>query len=184
MKKEIYEKTEEEQIIHAVMLSDCYFICAKHGLNPILSGGALLGAVRDKGLISWSMGAIIIVDSDIAIKKQDEILSDLEKSGLKITRHFRRRKNWKIRADIGILNIEIVGYFRQQKFFVRDTGTRLKIIPAHFFENLTSIELHGARYSCPADCDEYLTHLYGNWKTPIKSNNAGDYRASSHTVKI
>jgi phosphorylcholine metabolism protein LicD len=184
-KEPLYEKTEDDQKKHAAMLSACNVICKKHGLKPILSGSALLGIVRDGDMVPWSMGAVLIVDSEKAIKVDDKIINDLRAHGLKIKRYFREKENWKIRADAGKFNVEITGYYRLGDNYVRNTGTRYKIIPAHFFDGpLLDMDLRGTRYKTPWNLDGYLSHLYADWRTPNKSRHAGDFRNPEHARKL
>ena len=181
----IYEKTEAEQAQHAAMLSACNVICKKHGMNPILSGSALLGIVRDGDMVPWSLGAVLIVDSVEAVKVDDKIINDLRAHGLKIKRYFPKKENWKIRADAGKFNVEITGYYRLGDNYVRNTGTRYKVIPAHFFDDFTvDMILRGTKYCAPRDTESYLSHLYADWKTPNKSRHAGDFRNPEHTRKL
>ena len=51
---------------------------------------------------------------------------------------------------------------------------------AKFLEQHQFIEFNGRRFMAPVDVDEYLTHLYGDWKTPVKE---WDFKTDMKCVK-
>lgn len=175
------DKTKTQQDFHAKMLSDCKTILDKYNIKSILSGSALLGIIRDGDLIPWSPGCILIVDFDKIKRYQNKIIPDLKEKGFKITRHFKKRSNFKIRVDKKIFNIEITGYSHKKDFWWRSSGKRIKTIPDSFFKNTTDIEFKGCIYQAPEKIDKFLTHLYGNWRKVIKSEIRHSYKAQTHT---
>lgn len=178
---ELIDKTPQEQKFHMQMLIDVKSILDKHKITNILAGSGLLGIVRDSNLIPWSPGVILIVFFDQIKEKNDKIISDLKEKGFKITRNFKKAKNYKIRVDKGKFNIEITGYSNHKKYYFRSSGKRIKTIPKKYLQELGYIEFQGNKFTCPQNIDGFLTHLYGNWKIVVKSKNRHDYKAKTHT---
>lgn len=177
-----FNKNKKQQKFHAQMLADVKETLDKFNVTSILSGSALLGIVRDGDLIPWSPGCILIVKFLEVKMVENKIKANLEKKGFKIKRHFKKVNNWKIRVDKGKFNIEITGYnYQKRKFWYRSSGKRIKTIPSKFLRNLKVIEFRGVKYNCPKDTDEFLTHLYGDWKKVIKSPVRSSYKAETHT---
>jgi len=42
-------------------------------------------------------------------------------------------------------------------------------VPAHFFDDRSTFDVHGVAVPSPSDVDGYLTFRYGQWRTPQKS---------------
>jgi phosphorylcholine metabolism protein LicD len=175
------DKTPDQQNFHGKMLADVKLILDKHKVTNILSGSALLGIVRDGDLIPWSPGCILIVKfSDVKLK-EFKIIDDLKSAGFKIKRHYKKSSNWKIRVDKGNYNIEITGYDKQRDHYFRSSGKRIKTIPLKYLDNLTKIKSKYGKFICPKDTAGFLTHLYGDWRTVIKSEVRHSYKAETHT---
>jgi phosphorylcholine metabolism protein LicD len=179
----LIDKTPKQQIFHAKMLEDVKETLDRYNVTSILSGSALLGIIRDGDLIPWSPGVILIVYYSKVKPVENKIKADLIKKGFRLTRHYKKAKNWKIRVDKKKWNVEIVGYdlSDNSKNYYRSSGKRIKIIPAKYFCFLKEIGFKGVIYKCPEDVDGFLTHLYGDWKKPIKSENRSSYKAKTHT---
>ena len=45
----------------------------------------------------------------------------------------------------------------------------LQGVPAHFLDNTINYIFNNKPYSIPKDYRDYLTYLYGDWKTPVKN---------------
>ncbi|MBQ3527690.1 MAG: LicD family protein [Clostridia bacterium] len=58
---------KDVQNVMLEMMADIHRVCKKHGINYILDGGSMLGAVRHKGFIPWDD------DLDIAMLRDDYI---------------------------------------------------------------------------------------------------------------
>lgn len=184
-KEILEEKTELEQQQHIKMLADARDILNKHGVFYLLSGSALLGSARDGDLVKWCMGTVLIVKYDDVKKKENLIIEDIKKSGYKVTRHFKRHSNWKIRFDFGRINIEIVGYKKKNTVFRRKYKQFFKIIPAVFWKKpYKEVIIRGEKFQCPGKKIKYLIHLYGkNWVTPIKTKKTSLMRAKTFIVE-
>jgi len=181
----LFDKTEKEQKFHAQMLADCKSILDKHGVISILSGSALLGAYRDGELIPWQTGIILIVDSEDIEKKQNRIKKDLIKKGFIVKKHFTTKNNFKIQIRKSKFTVEIVGYYKNGKNYERKTKKKIRTVPIEFFTPpFGEIKIHGVKYNTPKDIAGYLTHLYGDWRTPIRSPYPSTFRAKTHCRRI
>lgn len=178
----LIDKTEKEQQEHAEMLADCKNILEKNGVPAILSGSALLGAYRDGDLVPWCYGAVLSSYRNKLIENDDAIITDLKNAGFEIIRHYVG-DNYKIRAERGKFNIEILGYKMNKKYFYRQLRNKRKIVPKKFFKKpFGKIVLRGEEYKTPADIDGFLEFIYLDWKTPIRSNTPSEYKTRNHMV--
>lgn len=62
--------------------------------------------------------------------------------------------------------------------------TTLVIIPKHHFENLSTIDFYGMKFSVPCDTEKYLAYRYGNWKTPVKNWKFKDDGAINREIRL
>ena len=58
-------------------------------------------------------------------------------------------------------------------------GTKL-VLPAHFYQNLKTIDFYGLKIKIPSKTEEYLTYVYGDWKTPKKWDGTPYYYAKKY----
>lgn len=177
------EKTEKQQQEHIDMLCEIKYILDNLGIKNILTGSALLGMTRDDDLIKWCYGAVLIVFIKDVIKIQEKIIDEIKKKKYKIKKFNKSKTGWKIRADKGILNIEIAGYFKDGNYYKRISNNRERKIPIKFLENLKKIKIRNNIFLCPAETENYLTHLYDNWRVPVKSEKR-NYRSKNFIRKL
>lgn len=182
---ELFDKNEKQQKFHAKMLSDSKIILDKHDIKYFIAGAALLGAIRENDLIKWERGLPLMVDSRQAIKKQSVLIKDFGKS-FTIGKCFSKVENWKIRMyrDFEGIKyfIEIVGHYKKGNEYLRKLKRKIKIIPSEFYDKpFKQIEIRGVKYNIPYNSEKFLTWVYGDWRTPIRSNNPSKFRAKTFT---
>jgi phosphorylcholine metabolism protein LicD len=181
----LWDKTEEQQRFHAKMLSDCKSVLDRYSIKSILSGSALLGMLRDGHLVPWERGLLLIVDFDDICIAQVAIVNDIKELGFEIRKHFPGKLNFKIQSWKKEFDIEIAGYYKEGGFYFRKTRHRLRNIPEYYLKDANqTIKIYNTEYIIPNDPDSYLTHLYGDWRTTIRSNDPADFRANTFIKKI
>jgi len=132
--------------------------------------GLLLGCVRDGAPIKWDR------DADFGFLESD--LPDFLKAADVLRANGFDLRPRQLNNDGGVTKWAFKYQGVKYEFFMfLERGDRLRWIyhsrklhlelvnelPRH---ELDEIELYGRRWLKPANADEYLTTLYGNWRTP------------------
>ncbi len=147
-------------------------VLREHGLQYMISDGTLLGALREEDFINWDWDAEMFLFHDEVKHRTGDLLRALRSRGFKIVKVQRRRKAWKItlRKDGGF-EYELRAWSADGEHYVRD-GFR---IPRRLMEGRREVSLRGETYAAPLRSEEYLDHVYGDWRTPVRSSEKDDY---------
>lgn len=164
------------------MLHNITDVLDKHQIPYWLEGGTLLGIIRENRLLPWDNDMDISIKEEYA-QKLEIALKDLKyrvrykefekddmpfKSGIKRLYKIRNNRFFFFR---GTVTLDIFIKFRfEDKYFWQIGGCK-KSVPAHFYDELGSIEFNDKKYLIPQLFDEYLTHRYGDWTIPVKEWN-------------
>jgi len=177
------DKTEREQQEHADMLAECKHILEKYNIPVILTGSALLGAYRDGDLVPWCPGVVISSYYKPLARNENAVIDDLKNAGFKIKRHLKNDENYKIRVIKNNLNVEILGYAKNKKYFYRKLSSKIKQTPKRFFTKpFGQITVRGETYNTPKDIEGFLEWVYVDWKTPTRSKSPSTYKTKKHMV--
>ncbi len=185
---------------HAVvvekMLADIAELMFKADVEYIVDGGTLLGIVREGRLLPW--------DTDIDLSIRSDQAEKLIKQRWRLwLKGYRTRVKY-LKKDIGPFKAGQVRIIKVQTHFMgikkhdiadifvkyKYDGEYLNLVgktelitwafPVKFLEQHQFVELNGKKYMAPVDLDEYLTLLYGDWKTPVKE---WDFKTDMKCVK-
>jgi len=169
------------------LLNDITNILDEHKVKYWLDFGTLLGVVRENRILPWDD------DIDISIFEEDEKVM-LEKvlpaiKNAKYRAYTRRLKenvgplkegnirSFKIRNNRffffrGYVKLDIfIMYKHQESLYWYELGEP-HALPQNLVSEFKMIDFNGKKYRIPKDYDTYLTHHYGDWKTPNPDYNS------------
>ena len=178
------------------MLKDVCGILDNCGIPYTLEGGTLLGIIRENRLLPW--------DNDIDITVTEEHLDSIIRNKwkflirgyrLKIRRTVFEKPHFPA-GSVRLINvlttknffskgISLCDIFVKRKhnddyfWLVGGSDTVLKSAPSRFYEELKRHKFNNYQYLIPLKYDEYLTHRYGDWKTPVKEY---DYKKDDKAI--
>jgi len=169
------------------LLNDITDILDEHNVKYWLDFGTLLGVVRENRILPWDD------DIDISIFEEDENLM-LEKVLPAIKKARYRAYTRRLKEDVGPLKEGNIRSFkiRNNRFFFLRGYVKLDIfimykhqkdlywyelgeahaLPQTLVSEFKMIDFNGKRYRVPKDYDTYLTHHYGDWRTPNPDYNS------------
>lgn len=127
--------------------------------------GTLLGIYRDGDFISWDEDTdLYILEEDIS--KLFDLLFDLRSIGFELLR-VERGGIYSIGRNGEYIDFNVMKTIGDG---VRGMNCTYFFLDKYFKER-QQILFKGINLSIPSDIDEYLTMLYGDWRTPVKSYN-------------
>ncbi|MDP9940108.1 LicD family protein [Ectopseudomonas alcaliphila] len=146
------------------------------GITPIISGGTLLGAVRDKDFIAWDWDAEFFCLYDEVSARAEELLRGLRVRGFVIEKQVFEKNRWKIVAEKEGFQYELRSWYRDGDDYRRDCYR----IPVELMEGMCTVVLRDVEYFAPLRKEDYLTHVYGDWKTPVRTEDKSVYNSVEH----
>lgn len=172
----------KNEAIALKMLKDVTDLLDINNIEYWLEGGTLLGVIRENRLLPWDN------DLDISIKEKDanKLIHVVKKLNYRVRfREFEKddapfKKGIKRLIKIsnkkfiffkGEVTLDIFIKFEKENEFFWQVGTKKKSVPAYFYKELIKYNFNSKEYLVPQLYEEYLTHRYGDWKTPVKEWN-------------
>lgn len=163
------------------LLGDLKTVFDKHKIPFFFCFGIALGAVREKGFITWDTD----IDIGCYLEDRDKILEaekELLEKGCFIptyTNYYYDRWYIRDKERIELHLFEKIG--NERIYDIYRCGFRF---PATMIDNLVDIDFYGTKYKIPSDTKQFLELSYGkDWETPKKGKKTIQYRVSN-TDKI
>jgi lipopolysaccharide cholinephosphotransferase len=169
------------------LLSEVTTLLEKNSIDYCLEGGTLLGIYRENRLLPWDSDVDISILSN-QLKNTDLIIKELNDKKYRVRirkfedddfifkknkiRLIKVRKQYFFGLIKGTVCLEIfVKYIHENNVYWK-VADKTMVAPKTFYDESKKIDFLDKKYFIPLKTDEYLTHKYGNWKTPVKNWNA------------
>lgn len=138
-------------------------------LDFYLAFGTLLGAVRDKTIISGDEDVdVFIVDESLLIS----ILPFLSENGMKLFRKVDGKIYSFWNANHCYIDVYILRPIHWSIWSLYCLYLSNNVTPKKYFKEYEEIEFLGNKYKCPRNPENLLEFWYGkNWKTPIRGHH-------------
>jgi hypothetical protein len=172
-------RTDAELAVQADGLHRISAALTSVGLPHFLSGGTLLGAVREGDFIRWDWDVEVSVRTEEVLPLLEEAAAAIRAAGLTIVAIDDTERNLKIVAHLSGAVFEVRGYRLVGDARQRNDFRTLD----RFFREATSIEFRGRTYACLGPTDDYLTDRYGSWRTPVRSAVKSQYLSENYFIR-
>lgn len=169
-------RTEEELAEQGHNLALVKAVLEEQGVAPTISGGTLLGTVRDGDFIAWDWDAEFFCLYDDVADKAEGLLNGLRARGFLIDKQVFEKNRWKIVAEKNDFQYELRSWYRDGGDYRRGDYR----IPAELMEGVCTVTLRGVEYLAPLRKEDYLAHVYGDWKTPVRTEDKSVYNSAEH----
>jgi len=153
--------------IRFIMMKQFKKIMDEENITLYLSGGALLGAKRDKDFIPWD-GDVDFDALEEELKPKCNIIKNKLMELGYITRVIDEYPKIKINAFYSGEKVGVLGLYLNEK---KKERYRYKYSwPSKIYKEKEKINFKGVTFDAPKIVD-YIEHTYGSkWKEPIKEN--------------
>ncbi|MFW5853581.1 MAG: LicD family protein [Patescibacteria group bacterium] len=170
-KSKIRIRTEQELFLQGLGLAEIKEIFNNLNVSYFVSGGTLLGVIREKDFIKWDWDVGIDTKLEEIYPVKNKFLSILKQSNFRIESYCPEKTNFKINAVKYNTRYEIAGFIKVGENRYRKAYN----YPDSFVSKSSEIVLRGEKYKTFISPEEYLKWLYGDWKTPVKTLKKENY---------
>ena len=174
-------RSKEQLDVRRKNFLDIVELLNKLEVDFFLTGGVVLGAIREKDLLKWDWDVDIGIVSDEFQSKFQLILDELSKEKFNIISHnktFHHQKITFFRHDAAEITSFTLFGWSYNRFLNSYIRNNLRI-PAKYIRDKKKIAFLGKEMFAPYPPEDYLAHTYGDWKTPINSSNKQLYLSKS-----
>lgn len=168
-------RTPEEREQHADGLKELKTILDSKNVPFFLGGGTLLGAYRDGGFIPWDWDISINLRFEDVKGRNRELVEAFVAEGFVIDESQTRsvKDGWKISLFKYGIKYELLSWHLKESWRYR----RGKRIEDRFFTCAESISFYGQIFPCFGPIEDFLTHHYGDWRTPKRTADKREYNS-------
>lgn len=175
-------RSDEELKIQNLGLKELSKILNDKTVKHFLTGGTLLGAIREKNFIKWDWDAEFTILTDEVFDKKKELNDLFLKSGFKIVGFSYDYENFKWELEKYNFCYELIGMYRQGEWLYRKgKGTK---VPAIFFDKPSDLFFLGNLYKTVSEPKKYLKFCYGDWQTPKRTLIKKDYLTTEYQPRF
>ena len=146
-------------------------------LDYFVDSGTLLGMYRDNNLIKWDWDIELSVTENEFNKNESAILKVIKKINFDICKIDKINKKIDMTKDldksINKFSIKVWKFNEKKNIYFRNNFE----IPGKFFNQISSLKCFERNFKTPNNIEEYLTYMYGDWKTPKRTSEKSEYLA-------
>ncbi|MCP5416509.1 MAG: LicD family protein [Chromatiaceae bacterium] len=154
-------------------------------LPYMLDAGTLLGIARDGDLIPWDNDIDLMLPVE-SVAKLRKLYAEIFRHGWKVSRTYRMEFSssawqigdprviklrswnpWLLGPGSTLLDITII--HRHAEAYWWEMAKKVCTVEACFFDKHEYLEYGNRQVRVPYRHEEYLTRLYGDWKTPDRN---------------
>lgn len=177
----------KNKILAENLLKDIVSILDDINIVYCLEGGRLLGIYRENRLLPWDSDLDLSILDD-ELHKIGHLTKILKKHNYRIRfRYFETTDTHFKKGNLRILKIrkqhffgliknpvclEIFIKYRLEDQVFWKVSDKTMGAPFQFYQKIKKIIFQNYEYTIPSETEAYLTHKYGDWKTPVKVWNA------------
>jgi len=157
------------------VLQEASDILKATGIKFWLTGGSLLGAVREKDFIAWDDDVDLDMLEEEFVGVMGELKEKLMEAGFVVrltdSKKFPKMAFFKDGQKIALGALHDDGEYRTRPAYK---------YPAHFFNEKEKIDFKGRQFLVPSPPEKFLEHVYGDWRTPKRSDIDEEYYNADH----
>lgn len=173
---ELKNKTEAELENELKGLIEVRDILDNIGLTWFLSGGALLGAVRNNDFIKWDwdVGIDLFLEE---LKNLNNFKNKFIANGFDLVKEDKTVTNTKFVFKKYDIEYELLFWLKKGNKRIRKAWKR----PGFLTENgFSYVHIRDEKFRAPKNPELILEYTYGkNWRTPIRTNKKNVYLAAN-----
>ena len=176
--KKLKLRTDEELDRQGQGLKEIRDILNELSITYYLSGGTLLGAIREGDFIRWDWDVAIYLKTEDVLPKLSRLILQLRDNGFEIKSCNSKKTQLKINALKYGARYELIGFFKLGNMRYRG-GSRYggSRYPAELFGEGTETTLRGETYRTFNKPEIYLEWKYSDWRTPIRTCDKKVYKS-------
>lgn len=175
--------TGKNLVLTKNILKNVTAILEKHGIRYWLDFGTLLGIIRQGELLPWDEDADICIHGDDlnkfnAIKRKFPLryrmsyrydYSNRLPGKLRVVKIKYWYKKYFRLFNIRELHLDVFIKYKIDDYYYWIGSNALKRVKAQYHDHLDTIIWDNQKFFIPSDVDNYLTDLFGDWKTPVQN---------------
>ncbi|MCK5788239.1 MAG: LicD family protein [Chlamydiia bacterium] len=163
-------KTDLELQRQAEVYSEIFALFNEYGYTPIMTGGTLLGTVREGDFIKWDWDAEFMIRQQELSDNIYDIIKEIRSKGY-VVKHYEDEKKYLILVYDGDWWVEIFFYYNIDGIYRHGKQK----IPLEFLDKHKIIMLRGEYYRCPLDAKGFLYYTYANWEIVREERDCRKY---------
>ena len=175
-------RSDDELKMQNVGLKELSQILNSRKVKHFITGGTLLGAIREKNFIKWDWDVEITILTDQIFNIKDDLSNLFVNSGFKVSKYLDKYDSLKWELIKYNCSYELVGFYREGEWMYR-LGKGIKV-PAYLFDKQYDLFFLGNLYQTVSDPKKYLEFCYGDWQTPKKTANKKEYLTLEHQPRL